>query len=389
MSQIRGLEHLTPPTTNVRRRMTVTNSKTILWLRIGLLPALLTAALFGGRLLDALPGTVGAAVATAELPVVQQRHRFISDHLYGIDFYDERHGIATGYYGTVLQTTDGGESWHWRTTGETELLRRVHMTSINQAFAIGHRGTIYSTADGGESWQAVHREPETMLRAVALAEDGRTGWAVGNHAAILRTQDGGQTWHRQPLTGFKGRDLPTLNGIALTGSESVALAGEFGTLAFSNDGGATWLIKESPTATTLTDIAVTPSGFLAVGLDGTAVAITPEGDDYDLRALVTGSTEHLLALSVNADGEGVAVGRGTVITVAGESFSSVSASDSVELSYNWFAGVHLTPAGTFWSVGRRGLIVGSNVAGDAIRVMYRLGTGSHRHDATNLTGGGS
>ena len=104
---------------------------------------------------------------------------------------------------------------------------------------------------------------------------------------------------------------------------------------------------------------------------------------------MTGSTEHLLALSVNADGEGVAVGRGTVITVAGESFSSVSASDSVELSYNWFAGVHLTPAGAFWSVGRRGLIVGSNVAGDAIRVMYRLGTGSHRHDATNLTGGGS
>lgn len=369
--------------------MTVTNSKTILWLRIGLLPALLTAALFGGRLLDSLSDTISTAVATAELPVAQQRHRFIADHLYGIDFYGERHGIATGYYGTVLRTTDGGESWHWRTTGETELLRRVHMTSSDQAFAVGHRGTIYSTADGGESWQVVHREPETMLRAVAFTEDGRAGWAVGNHAAILRTQDGGQTWQRKPLTGYKGRDLPTLNGLALNGSQSVALAGEFGTLAFSNDAGATWLIKESPTATTLTDIAVTPSGFLAVGLDGTAVAITPKGDDYDLRVLTTGSTEHLLALSINAEGEGVAVGRGTVITVAEESFSSVSASDSVELSYNWLAGVHLTPAGALWSVGRRGLVVGSNDVSDAIRIIYRLGSGSPRHAETSLTGGGS
>lgn len=364
------------------------SSREIPWLRIGLPPIVLAAALFGDVLANITTSTIAEARATADTPFTQSHHRHISDHLYGVDFIDDQHGIVTGYYGTVLRTIDGGASWSWRTTGDTELLRRVHMTTVKEAFAVGHRGAIYRTSDSGDSWQAIHREAETMLRAVVFSTDGQRGWAVGNRAAILRTLDGGHTWMRQPLTGYKGRDLPTFNGVALNGSQTVALAGEFGTLAFSNDGGETWLIKESPTGTTLTDIAVTPDGFLAVGLDGTAVAVTPASDDYDLKVLTTGSSEHLLGLSLDANGDGVAAGRRTVLRVVGNSFSPVGAGDSVELAYNWFGGIDLTPSGTVWSVGRRGLIAGSNAEGDLIQLRYRLGRGSPSLDETNLSEGG-
>ena len=352
----------------------MTDPDRIPWLRIGLPPALLAAALFGGKLLDAIPKMVNEVHADGDQPEVQQRHRYIADHLYGVDFFDEHHGIATGYYGTVLRTRDAGQSWTWHTTRETELLRRVHMTSIDQAFSVGHRGTIYRTADGGGSWQAVHREPETMLRAVAFSADGRWGWAVGSGAAILRTEDGGNTWQRQELTGYTGRDLPTWNSLALVDFDTVALVGEFGVAAFSSDGGESWLIRKSPTGTTLNDIAITQQGFLAVGLDGTAVAIAKQGDDYELKALSTGSTEHLFALSVDAAGEGVAVGRRSVLRVVGDRFSAVPVGDSVELPYTWFADVDVTESGAMWSVGRRGLIAGYPSDGGALQAFFRLGS---------------
>lgn len=352
----------------------MTNSGRIPWLKIALPPALLASALFGGRLLDATPEVVNEVYAGHQKSDVQQRHRYIADHLYGVDFFDEQHGIATGYYGTVLRTQNGGHSWSWHTTEETELLRRVHMTSNDRAFTVGHRGTIYRTTDGGGSWQAVHREPDSMLRAVAFSPDGSTGWAVGSGAAILRTQDGGQTWERQPLAGYKGRDLPTLNGLALVDSNRLALAGEFGTVAFSTDGGESWDIRETPMGTTLNDIAVTPQGFLAVGFDGTAVGITQNGDDYDIEALPTGSTEHLFALSVDANGEGVAVGRRSVLRIAGGRFSTLPIGDSVELPYNWFSDIDITGSGALWSVGRRGLIAGAPSDGGTLEAMFRLGS---------------
>jgi photosystem II stability/assembly factor-like uncharacterized protein len=343
------------------------------WFKMGLPPALLTAVLFGSNFLDAIPNLVSEVDANTDIPTMQLRHRNIADNLYGVDFFDELHGIATGYYGTVLRTQDGGENWTWHSTGETELLRRVHMISTNEALSIGHRGTIYRTDDGGGSWQAVHREADTMLRAVALSNDGQKGWAVGNRTTILRTEDGGQTWRRQKLTGYTGRDLPTWNGLAILDSDTVALAGEFGTLAFSSDGGESWTVKESPTGVTLNDIVVTQGGFLAVGLDGTAVAITTRPNDYELKALSTGSTEHLFALSIDANGEGVAVGRRSMLGVIGEHFSAIPISDSLEISYNWFADVDVTETGTLWSVGRRGLVAGSPSGGGEIQVKYRLG----------------
>jgi len=356
----------------------------ILWIKIGLPPALLIAALFGGRLLEEMPALNAEIQAKSVKPTVLQRHRYIADHLYGIDFFDDKHGISTGYYGTVLRTRDGGQNWSWHSTGETQLLRRVHMTSADQAVSIGHRGAIYRTEKGGSHWQVVHREPDTMLRAVALAEDGSTGWAVGSGAAILRTEDSGRNWLRQVLTGYTPRDLPTWNGVAIVDADPVALAGEFGMLAFSSDGGESWIVKESPTRTTLNDIVVMPGGYLAVGLDGTAVTIAQQGDDYTLRALSTGSIEHLFALSVDADGKGVAVGSRTLLAVSPDGFAAISVSDSVELPYNWFADIDMTRSGAVWSVGRRGLVAGAPAGGGAFEVLFRLGIDTPSNAATSL-----
>ena len=362
----------------------MTKSVRIPWIRIGLPPALLMAALFGGRLLDDRPILIGETKVSSAKPEVLQRHRYIADHLYGIDFFDEKHGISTGYYGTVLRTRDGGQNWSWHSTGETQLLRRVHMISVDQAVSVGHRGAIYRTEDGGTTWQVVHREPDTMLRAVVLAADSSKGWAVGSGAVILCTVDAGRTWQRQTLTGYTPRDLPTWNGIALADADTVALAGEFGMLAFSSDGGESWTIQKSPTRTTLNDIAVTPGGFLAIGLDGTAVAINQQGDDYQLRALSTGSTEHLFALSVDADGEGIAVGSRSVLAIAGDRFVMFPVSDSVELPYNWFADIDMTGSGAVWSVGRRGLVAGSPLGGGVFEVVFRLGSDTPSNAASSL-----
>ena len=60
--------------------------------------------------------------------------------------------------------------------------------------AVGNGGTILQTTDGGETWTARASGTSVALTAVAISADGRTGLAVGNGGTILQTADGGETW---------------------------------------------------------------------------------------------------------------------------------------------------------------------------------------------------
>ncbi|SEL23209.1 Uncharacterized protein SAMN05216359_106252 [Roseateles sp. YR242] len=66
--------------------------------------------------------------------------------------------------------------------------------------AVGEMGLILASADGGTSWQQQRSPTSVMLTAAAFA-DARRGWAVGHDGVVLGTDDGGATWRRQ----FDGR----------------------------------------------------------------------------------------------------------------------------------------------------------------------------------------
>jgi len=57
--------------------------------------------------------------------------------LAGVSFTDADHGIAVGVLGTIVRTTDGGNTWVNETSGTGYDLSRVSLST-----AVGYGGTI-------------------------------------------------------------------------------------------------------------------------------------------------------------------------------------------------------------------------------------------------------
>src|SRR5205809_7929077 len=74
------------------------------------------------------------------------------NNLRGTSFVDANTGTVVGEYGTIVRTTDGGNSWTVQASGTTETLWAVSFTDANNGTAVGEAGTIGGTTDEGDHW---------------------------------------------------------------------------------------------------------------------------------------------------------------------------------------------------------------------------------------------
>jgi photosystem II stability/assembly factor-like uncharacterized protein len=127
------------------------------------------------------------------LPIVAQR---------GMSAVGWAVGDSVDGYGTIIHTTDGGQTWlRQGKVGEIPdvNLERVSAIDAHNAWVVGGQGTILRTHDGGRSWQRQQvpsGASESELGGIR-AIDGQTAWAAGTPGVILHTSDGGQTWTQQ------------------------------------------------------------------------------------------------------------------------------------------------------------------------------------------------
>ena len=107
---------------------------------------------------------------------------------------------ATPCVGVLLQTTDGGRSWHVLYQRAGEGLRRAVPTGRRGGWLETTSGTLWQTTDGGHHWQ-VATQPCPRASAGPLAFSGDAGWLVCGTASLYRTQNGGSRW--QAVSGAK------------------------------------------------------------------------------------------------------------------------------------------------------------------------------------------
>jgi len=74
--------------------------------------------------------------------------------LFGVSFTDANTGTAVGTYGTILRTTNGGDTWTRQTSGTTEWLFGISFTDANTGTAVGAVGIILHTTNGGATWSS-------------------------------------------------------------------------------------------------------------------------------------------------------------------------------------------------------------------------------------------
>lgn len=210
-------------------------------------------------------------------------------HLSSIAFCDNDNGIAVGKYGTLLKTTDGGETWNLLPRlGEESINyvlspdsstftaltsnRAFLSTNLGETWSLGgyspglysggrialltnkvalayhfynfqEGSSLFKSTDGALTWQSVFDHEQYFVRDVAFS-DTFNGFVV-THDSIYRTHDGLDTW--MPVTGlleqlkpfsmaYAGRGIYYLSAGIYTDNDQITYC----KLLKSNDYGDNW-----------------------------------------------------------------------------------------------------------------------------------------------------
>lgn len=278
--------------------------------------------------------------------------RYVPENLFGVTFVNGNAGWVSGYYGTVLQTADGGDTWVRRPLLQNDLIRRIRFLDDHRGWLVTHRGRILYTQDGGSNWVVQHEVSGVFLRDIFMV-DGASGWAVGHDQTILVTTNGGKKWDIQPVT-HDTQDPPRLNGVAAYDSQHAIVVGEFGFIARTQDGGRTWTTVRSPLSITYTAVALSGDHAVAVGLNGAAVFIPKVGEP---SVIATGSDAHLFDVALDASGNGFAVGAGSAFKVSGDVMTPAKIDLKQGADLVWLGGVGLLPGNSAVAAGSHGLML--------------------------------
>lgn len=109
--------------------------------------------------------------------------------LTNLQFMDASTAIATGEYGLVLLTENGGESWDYAGYLPDEFYPHgAHFASVDEGWVGGLNGFIYHTTDGGETWS--QQPTDTSMPVFGFVDAGTSLYAVGDNATVMTLANG-------------------------------------------------------------------------------------------------------------------------------------------------------------------------------------------------------
>ena len=95
-----------------------------------------------------------------------------------------------------MHTSDGGKSWRAQPTGYDGASLRFLLARRDPRLDGRQPGRDLRTIDGGRSWTNLAVPGDFTLSAVTFA-DALRGWIAGEFGVIFTTRDGGKSWLKQ------------------------------------------------------------------------------------------------------------------------------------------------------------------------------------------------
>jgi photosystem II stability/assembly factor-like uncharacterized protein len=186
----------------------------------------------------------------------------LPDDLYAVSAVGADHLWAAGYFGAIYRTTDSGKTWRKLNGLTDQSIYDISFADEKHGWAVGRRGFVVHTEDGGDTWelQQIPRKPPQHLFSVK-AIDANTAWAVGDWGGRYYTKDAGKTWEDRSFLvtkdhpsfkyltddeldaferGEKIYDDIFLNDVNFLDAKNGWMAGEYGYIFRTEDGGETW-----------------------------------------------------------------------------------------------------------------------------------------------------
>ena len=159
-------------------------------------------------------------------------------NLKSVFFLDDKTGWVCGEIGTVLKTSDGGETW----TFSGNINRAFNLLSIRfydslKGIVVGSKASIYTTEDGGVNWSLKNLNPDGNLNQVKYVDSAKVV-VVGDSGTILYSSDWGNSW--QTIANSTGKN--NLYSVVFSNKKAGWIGGD-GVILNTANGGTYWKFK--------------------------------------------------------------------------------------------------------------------------------------------------
>ena len=263
-----------------------------------------------------------------------------SNCLSAVYFIDENTGWVVGFSGgndVILKTTDGGNNWVNQSSPVVNVgFNDVYFIDANIGFIAGgyghnkmnvHSGSILKTTNGGETWSEQLAGTEIHWNAISFS-DSLNGIVVGDYSTffgccgeIFRTMDGGINWVEvaQNPGGYLG-DITIVD----SNYAWAAGGGSYGSSAvflFSSDKGTNWSLQAVESDNLNNVCFINSTTGWAVGFNGTILHTTNGGIPVELTSF-----------TVNVSGNEVTLNWSTATETNNKGFSIERKSNNSEFS---------------------------------------------------------
>lgn len=271
--------------------------------------------------------------------------------------------LAVGARGTVLVSRDGGKNWTQASVPLGADLTTVRFSAPGVAWALGHDAVLLRTNDSGSTWVRVldgrmvvalmHKHYTSLAAAgnagatellseleratgqsatpgvlpypfldIRIGADG-VGFLAGAFGLLLHTADGGKTWEPWLEKAANDRRMH-LYALEQGADGAIYLAGEQGLLRRYDRAGARFTELASPYTGTFFGLKASGASLAAFGLRGNAFVSGDNGASWKAVPL-GGSASVIAAISTTAGQFSFVSQAGQVLRTGGDAAGTPAA----------------------------------------------------------------
>lgn len=305
------------------------------------------------------PGKSAEAASGILKPVVTSTPH---SALFGLTL-DQGRGVAVGAKGSIYESQDGGQNWAAVAQTPTHSALLSVSTRGGKAVAVGLSGLVLTSSEKGK-WEKAESGTPNRLLSVDMNSSG-LAVAAGEFGTVIHSTDAGKTWAAggPDWSTFVtpdnlGAGEPMLYAAVVSEEGHITLAGEFGLIVRSKDGGATWQVLRAPVsgAATINGLYMQPAGSnsYAVGQRGELLISADGGDTWGRCTVAT--KLNFLGVSGSPNGQVVISGMRVMYRSVngGMTWDLVRDGDAAS---EWYQAVRTDPSGRIYAVGHSGRII--------------------------------
>lgn len=226
-----------------------------------------------------------------------------------IEFLNDNTGYICGESGTILRTTNSGNSWDSIPPMSNQAANCISIPDNNTVLVGCNAGLLLRSTNSGVNFSLINVGLNTQQINDLSFINANTGWGAMS-SRIIKTTDKGATWTTQ-LT-----HTTTLLSINMIDANTGYACGYAGSFFKTTNGGINWIQKPSQIPTNLTkiDFADANNGFAVsgggIGFPGSAMKTTNGGTTWQI---INAGSNPLFGLKVFTPDSAITVGYANIL----------------------------------------------------------------------------